>query len=107
MEQESSNSPRIMLGYKESPHTSSVSFHLNVSTHKDMGAIFHNVVLDVFLLWGFTDFLCSLTHSLGVVQAISCPLVSSELVSKVASNLLGKAHPPEIANLAGNLGKVP
>lgn len=71
-----------------------------------MRVIFYNVVLDFFLLWGFEDILNFLTHRLGAVQ-ISCPPESSELVSKAPSNLLGKVHPPEIANLAGKLGKVP
>lgn len=81
--------------------------HLSDSAHKDMGVVFYNVVLDFFLLWGFEDILNFLTHCLGAVQEISCPPESSELVSKVPSNLLGKVHPPEIANLAGKLGKVP
>lgn len=102
MEQESSGPPRIMLGNKQSPHTSSVRLPLSDSTHKDTGAIFHSVIIsDVFLLWGFKDILCSLTHSVGVVQEISCPLEPSELVSKVASNSLGKAHPPEIGRKFG------
>lgn len=81
--------------------------HLRDSVHKDTGVILHNVVLDFFLLWGLEDILYFLTHGLGAVQEIIYPPESSELVSKVASNLLGKVHPPEIANLAGKLGKVP
>lgn len=88
-------------------HAPRTGLRLCDSAHKDMGVIFYNAVLDFFLLWGFEDILNFLIHRLGAVQEISCPPESSELVSKVPSNLLGKVRPPEIADLAGKLGKVP